>query len=48
MIDAGQFQDAHDRLAALPASVPASYVRALLPRTQRWPDVLGATVHLVG
>ena len=49
LIDAGQFQDAHDRLAALPASVPASYVRAVLySRTQRWPDVLGAVTGCAG
>ena len=49
LIDAGQYQDAHDRLGALPDSVPASYVRAVLyARTQRWPDVLGAVAGCAG
>ena len=49
LIDARQYQDAHDRLSTLGASPAAAYIRAVLySRTQRWPDVLGAVSGCAG
>ena len=49
LIDARQYQDAHDRLSTLGASPAAAYIRAVLySRTQRWPGVLGAVSGCAG